>query len=67
MMRRLSIAHRFLETEGDNSRSQLGKLVARLISFPVFEASHFCFKCAYFLNQLRLRRLCGEDLFLAVL
>jgi hypothetical protein len=60
----LSAAHRFLNREHDDSRCQLCQLIPRLISFPVFEASHLCFKIAYRLNQRRLRLLCREDFFL---
>ena len=47
-----------------NASPNLGKLIPLLLSFPCFEVSHFFFKLAYALNQRRLRRLCGEDLFL---
>jgi hypothetical protein len=40
------------------------QFVFLLLSIPSFKASHFFFKLAYSLNQLRLRDLCGEDLFL---
>ena len=40
------------------------KLIALFISIPCFSISNFCFQRAYLLNQIKLRRLCGEDLFL---
>jgi hypothetical protein len=40
------------------------QFVPLLLSIPCFKASHFFFKLAYALGQLRLHRLCGELFFL---
>jgi hypothetical protein len=54
----------WLKFVGERSPSKVLKLIALLLSFPCFEASHLFFKITYALNQRRLRRLCGKDLFL---
>src|SRR6185437_12959462 len=57
--------HAFLHGKGkDPARPQFFQFVALLLCFPCFKASHFCFKRVYAINQLRLRRLGGENLFL---
>jgi len=63
-MHRFSAAHRFLYGIANDSRSDLYKLIALLVCFPTFKLSHASFKLAYRLNQIRLRRLCGENFFL---
>jgi hypothetical protein len=59
-----SMAHRVLYRKSKNPGGDLGKFVALLVSFPIFQASHFFFKIAYRINQRRLRLLRGEDFFL---
>jgi len=56
--------HAFFQRIGENARTDFGELVALLICVPCFQTSHFFFKIAYLINQRRLRRLCGENLFL---
>ena len=63
-MKGLAVAHRFFNRKGNEARSQFCQLVALLVCFPIFQASHFFFKVAYLLNQRRLRLLCREDFFL---
>ena len=48
----------------ERSAAEVVQLVALLLSFPCFKASHFFFKLVYMFNQRRLLRLCGKDLFL---
>ncbi len=60
----LAVAHRCFYRKSNNARTNIGKFVALLICFPIFQASHLLFKVAYFLNQRRLRLLCREDFFL---
>lgn len=64
---RLAVIHRWLQRESDNASTDIGKLIPLLISFPVFKTSHFLFKVTYTINKRRLRFLCKEDFFLAVL
>jgi len=59
-----SNTHVFFNRQGNDSGSDLGKLVPLLIRFPIFQASHFSFKFVYALNQRGLRLLRSEDFFL---
>src|SRR5579862_4995671 len=58
----------FLQLVGKRSGIDLCELIFLLLSVPVFQLSHFCFKLTYALQQRRLRllgaecaRLGGED------
>jgi hypothetical protein len=66
-MQRFTACFFGLKFVSERSPSKILKLVALLLSFPCFKASHLLFKFTYSLNQRRLRRLCGENFFLAVL
>lgn len=59
-----STCFRFLQFISESAPSKVLKIIALLLSFPCFKASHFFFKIVYSLNQRRLRSLCGEDVFL---
>jgi hypothetical protein len=62
-MKWFSVAHRVLYHKSHHARSDIAKLIAGLISLPVFQASHLFFKFAYLLNRRRIALLGGEDLF----
>src|SRR2546423_726693 len=57
----LAAAHRFLQGIHHASGKRGCQFVALLLSIPVFHASNLIFKGAYFLNQRRLRCMCGEQ------
>jgi hypothetical protein len=68
LMRRFAMAVGWLQAASKNSCSDLGKLIAILLSIPCFKISNLCFKVAYLLQQrelIRLGRKCaalgGED------
>ena len=63
-MRRFSICCLWLQRISKRIPSKIGQSIPLLLSFPIFKASHFCFKFVYALNQRRLRLLCGKDFFL---
>lgn len=63
-MSRCHVAFRLLKNVGDESRSELLKLVAFLLTFPFFELGNLLFKVVYTLQQRRLRRVCSENTFL---
>jgi hypothetical protein len=56
--------HAILHSISERSPSNFLKFIALLLCLPCFKLSHAFFKLAYSLNQLRLRRLCGENFFL---
>ncbi len=56
----------FFENIGHRSGSDSLKFISFLLSFPCFKTSQLCFEIAYFFGQLRLRRQCGENLFLKI-
>src|SRR5438045_1797184 len=62
-MRWLGAASLWLQHIGECAPSDGLKLVFLLLSIPFFKVSHLLFKIAYAFNQIRLRRLCGEDFF----
>ena len=55
---------RWLQFVSNRTPSKILHLVAVLLSFPCFKASHFFFKLTYALQQRRLRLACREDFFL---
>lgn len=63
-MRGFSIAFVWLQNVSNAPLSKLSKFVILLLTFPCFEASHFCFKRAYLLQQRRLRLLSSQNAFL---
>src|SRR5438876_441930 len=63
-MRRFAILFPFFRDVREQSSIQVYKLIALLLSFPCFKASHFFFKLAYALQQHRLLLTSGEDFFL---
>lgn len=56
-MRWLAGQHFRLRLVCEDTGSNLGKLVARLFSLPVFKLYDLLFKISYTLNQFRLRRM----------
>jgi hypothetical protein len=66
VMRRLAVAHGFLQGIYHAPGKWGGKLVALLLSIPVFHACDLAFQISYALNQRRLRRVCSENLLLGV-
>lgn len=63
-MRRLAIAHFFFKLVSERSPTIVSQLITVFFCFPCFEASHFFFKCTYFLSQRRLSMIGGEDFLL---
>src|SRR5579863_5807890 len=63
-MRRLGIPSRWFQHHGECDSSETLQLIFILLSIPFFKASHFFFKLAYSIQQLRLRLACREDFFL---
>ena len=63
-MRWCGAARLWLQHISESIPSKGLQLIILLLSFPLFEASHLFFKGAYLLNQFKLRRLGGENLFL---
>lgn len=64
LMRKFGRLHAVLQSVAERPVPFVVKFVAILLTFPVFEVSHFFFKLAYSCNQRRLRLMCGEDMFL---
>ena len=60
----LAICFVWLQNKSECSPTEIGQRIPLFLSFPVFKNSHLVFKFTYFLNQLRLRLLCSQDLFL---
>lgn len=54
MMNWFACGHVGLQFVHRHSRFELLRLIALLLTLPVFKASHFCFKRAYFLQHLKL-------------
>src|SRR6516225_4472659 len=50
----------FFQNISHRSGKQFTQLIFLLLSFPSFQASHFFFKCAYFLQQRRALVLCRK-------
>ncbi len=63
-MRGCGAASLWFQHIGERAPSDALHFIFLFLSLPFFEASHFCFKRSYTLNQRRLRLLCGEDFFL---
>src|SRR5580704_1427428 len=59
-----SVLHAFFRDISEKALPKVLKFIALLICAPCFKVSHFYFKCAFGLQQRRLRRLCDEDFFL---
>src|SRR5262245_55927386 len=64
VMRGFAVAHRFLQRVHHAPGKGGRKLVALLLSVPVFHASNLAFQLAYAINQRRLRRLYGKQFIL---
>ncbi|HWG75562.1 MAG TPA: hypothetical protein VN660_02080 [Steroidobacteraceae bacterium] len=61
VMRWFAIAHRFLQRVYHAPGKGRGKLIALLLSVPIFHASDLAFQLSYAINQCRLRRLCRKN------
>jgi len=59
-MRRFGAACIFFQRVSKNARSDLFEMVALLLSFPCFEASHLCFKVTYLVQKRRALLLCRK-------
>lgn len=64
IMRRLAVFHRFLQRIYVGADSNIRKLIASLLVFPVFELHNLLFKIVYSIQSRRLRFSCSQDFFL---